>query len=54
MKQKKLLRQLYEANLRQDRKLQQELYQREIAHILEKRRAGKHSFCPKWLVTDES
>jgi hypothetical protein len=54
MKQKKLLKELYEANLRQDRKRQRELYQREIAHILEKRREGKSRFCGKWLVTDES
>ena len=54
MKQKKLLKQLYEANLRQDKKLQRELYQKEIAHILEKRREGKSKFCAKWYVTDES
>lgn len=54
MKQKKLLKELYEANLRQDKKLQLELYQKEIAHILEKRREGKSRFCGKWLVTDES
>lgn len=54
MKQKKLLKELYQANLRQDRKAQRELYLKEIAHILEKRREGKSRFCAKWYVTDES
>jgi len=54
MKQKKLLRELYRANLERNSKELCKLRQKEILHILEKRREGKHSFCPKWLVTDES
>jgi len=54
MKQKKLLKKLYQANLENNKDKLKTLYQKEINLILEKRRSGKHSFCPKWLVTDES
>lgn len=53
MKQKKLLRQLYQANLKNDTARLKKLHLRELAHILEKRRQGKYSFSPKWCVTDD-
>jgi LytS/YehU family sensor histidine kinase len=53
MKQKKLLRELYRANLERNTKQLCELRQKELAHILEKRKQGKHRFSPKWCVTDE-
>ena len=54
MKQKKLMRRLYKANLSRDQDQIQDLYSRELAHILEKRREGKNKFSPKWCVTDNS
>ena len=53
MKQKTLLKKLYQANLANDKKTLADLYQKELTHILEKRKAGKTRFSPKWCVTDE-
>ena len=53
MKQKKLLKKLYQANLENNQDKLKTLYQKEIENILEKRKAGKTRFSPKWLVTDE-
>jgi len=53
MKQKKILREMYKANIENNRKKLKELYKTEIEKILEKRKEGKHSFSSKWLVTDE-
>lgn len=53
MKQKKLLKKLYQANLENNRDKLRSLYQKEIEAILERRKAGKTRFSPKWLVTDE-
>lgn len=54
MKQKKLLKKLYQANLENNTDKLKTLYQQEINLILEKRRQGKKRFCGKWFVTDES
>jgi len=54
MKQKKLLKKLYQANLENNKDKLKTLYQKEINLILAKRRQGKDSFCGKWFVTDES
>jgi hypothetical protein len=54
MKQKKLLRKLYQANLENNQDKLKTLYRREIENILEKRKAGKTRFSGKWFVTDES
>ena len=53
MKQNKLVKKMYQASLENDKIALKDLYQREIKHILEKKRQGKTSFCPKWYVTDD-
>jgi hypothetical protein len=53
MKQKKLLKKLYQANLENNQDKLKTLYQREIENILEKKKAGKTRFSGKWFVTDE-
>lgn len=53
MKQKKLLKKLYQANLENNHDKLKTLYQREIENILEKKKAGKPRFSGKWFVTDE-
>ena len=53
MKQNQLIEDLYSANLKNETQTVKKLYQKQIQHILEKKKAGKHTFCAKWLVTDE-
>jgi hypothetical protein len=53
MKQNKILKEMYKANLDNDESKLQELRTKELAKILEKKKEGKTTFCSKWLVTDE-
>jgi len=52
MKQNKLVKKMYQASLENNKAALKDLYQKEIQHILEKKKHSKTSFCPKWLVTD--
>jgi len=52
MKQNELIKKMYEASLSQSKREMIELRKAELEHILAKRREGKSSFGPKWIVTD--
>ena len=52
MKQKDLVKRMYEASLSKNTREMIELRKTELKHILEKRADGKTDFSPKWIVTD--
>lgn len=53
MKQNKILKEMYKANLNNNKEKIKKLYKKELEKILEKRKEGNTRFSPKWLVTDE-
>lgn len=52
MKQKDLVKKMYEASLSKNTREMIELRRTELKHILEKRSQGKRDFSAKWIVTD--
>lgn len=54
MKQNDLIKKIYQASLSNDFEKLKELRQAELDHILEKRREGKTTFSPKWILTDRA
>ena len=52
MKQKDLVKRMYEASLSKNTREMIELRKAELKHILDKRSEGKTDFSPKWIVTD--